>query len=306
MHTAQTQTGFFPGYIRYLCPVLFDAFTDIAFTSITMQRISPLTYTQVMDLFGTIHLPAAALVLAAVAFRMRIWLRQTVTCNEHHRNLGLISSLMLTGLVIAVSFRYDAHAEGTASYLQEVRYFAPLTVFLQQWLIAALKAPGLSSAFRRLLYPAALLLLLTTLHGIYFTTKMLAEGHRPFKADRATIEERVRTLQVLDSFSNQAASRPIYFASYDSELSNIVALRGFPVMRKLALLQQPDSLKSKAAATIVVAVPKKNMRLLSALINGPGTRPLGCIHSLCLYYLPVQPIQGNEKPSAPLSQKRTL
>lgn len=288
-HVVEFQKGFFPRNVRHLYPVLFESFLEPAFFALTVERFTPANYGGVLRAMRQVHLGVALIVFCAVIWKLQGWLKNNTTAQQHHRNISVLVTLLMTAVVTAITVRYQ-QPKYARTYLAEARYFAPVIVFLQQGLFVLLGKP-ISKHFRRLALVPATLLLLFTLHGMYFVAKLIVQPPAGFRLDPQLVEERNVTSAAFTKLQQQGAA--VYFASEDKELANVLALQGATVIRKTEILQQPDSLHLPQPAAILFAVPQKRLARFEALLQSPRTKLVGQVHSLSLYIIT---IDGHSSP----------
>ncbi|MFL5789379.1 MAG: hypothetical protein ACJ748_15065, partial [Flavisolibacter sp.] len=189
------EKGYFPSNLLHLYPVIVGSFINIGFYYSIAASLGILDYGQYSELFQLLSaLVIVLLVILFVKFHFKKS-RQQLTLRDHYVYIGGLISLLTLLILITLSLRYGPSRNNNSewTYVIEPRYVAFITIFLQQ-LVFIFIFDNWQRIRNRLLKLIGFLLLillgLETIHGLYFTSKILITNRKNFHANKRYSEQK--------------------------------------------------------------------------------------------------------------------
>ena len=274
--------GFFPGNLLEFYPVIIGAFANLNFiySFLTNAGFN----------YGAFHIVVfisnCILLLTLVFYFIRTFLTnisRPLTTVQHFIFTGGAISLLITILLIAFSLHYKAliRPNDNWTFVQESRYMAFITMFLQMIAFICLFRNGVwrkNVVLKLTAYIIAFLLIFETLHGIYFTGKILMSDKTYFHPDKNYMLQK----EFIEDFVkvNKENSRQLVFTSDEKTYLNIAALHGASVLYNF---DSSKKLSSSRAFDLIIVIKNGQQLNYGTYLEHDSTRQIRNIGNISFY-----------------------
>jgi hypothetical protein len=197
--------------------------------------------------------------------------------------MGGAISLLITILLIAFSLHYKALVRPNDywTFVQESRYMAFIVVFLQMIVFIGLLR---NTTWRKNLFSKTITLIIIcllsveTLHGIYFTGKIILSDKTYFHPDRNYILQKEFIKHYVKE--NKQQSREIIFTSVEKTYLNIAALHGASILYDI---DSSKKLSSSRPFDLIIVIRNDEQQKYGSLLNADSTEQIKKIGNLSFY-----------------------
>lgn len=220
-----TERGFYPEYLLRLFPFSFSAIFNTNLVGVQLERITGLHFSEVYDLLIGAHF----LFLFVLLFWLSKWIskKKIMKWNlcDHYIAIGALTTISIV-LLLAVLSLTNKLTTVDWSFVQEGRYFAFATFFLQQLLFIVLFyfKNSLRNGRKLFVYGCFAILILSTIHGVYFVLK--SAGTNFYSPDT---KERIELMNYTDSLIKKTLEenpgKNFVIASQNPFLNNEASLK---------------------------------------------------------------------------------
>ena len=275
--------GWFPANLREFYPVVVSSFVQMTFIYSVSTNFG-FTYGEFSTVVWILS-TAAAFVLLYLAAKLFISKRfRNISLREHFIYLGAISSVVIVALLVSLSLRYAALPRTIRSwtYVQESRYMAFIMIFLQ--MLAFLLIFNNWKKLRNGLWKYVgvfliVLLSLQTLHGLYFTSKVVASDKTHFHPDKNYLAKKELIKELIKKYKTEPG-RNLVFASNEKTYVNMANLYG---ANALYNYDPGKKIVSAKPFTLVLILTNTYSGPFTALLKTGETMPIKTIGNLSFY-----------------------
>ena len=274
--------GFFPANLLEFYPVIIGAFANLTFIYSFLANTG--------FKYGAFHIVAfisnCILLLTLGFYYVKTFLTnisKPLTTAQHFIFIGGAISLLITILLIAFSLHYKAliRPNDNWTFVQESRYMAFITMFLQMFVFICLFRNGVwrkNVMLKTTAYIIAFLLIIETLHGIYFTGKILITDKTYFHPDKNYMLQK----EFIEDFvkDNKPNSRQLVFTSDEKTYLNIAALHGASVLYNF---DSSKKLSSSRAFDLIIVIKNDQQMNYGKYLKHDSTRQIKNIGNISFY-----------------------
>lgn len=234
MHSGQpvyvnpTGRGFFPGHLLYVGPLIPASLIDQEFLLIQLDRLLGLTYKGAKDVLRVVNYFLLAGLFVWILQRWRRGAaRSLFAC------IVLVVSAVIAAMLIYLGVTFGPYLDEFTpfwTYVQELRYYAIVIVFLQIWLFwyFLVHKPGKPGWVYKTLRVAVVALVVGgSLHSAYYLVKQAAV-RQIVGTNKLNEQEDIAALRAVQRLQKQYPN--LVVSSNRHELANMVSLSGAPVL----------------------------------------------------------------------------
>jgi hypothetical protein len=223
-----TGRGFFPEHIFEMGALIPASLLDQDFMTIQLSRVLNVEYHTAARLLKI----ANYMLLAALFFWVLRWWRKK-WIGHLYAYIVLAVSIATTALLLFLSLLFAPYVtEFTPfwTYLEELRYYAIVVVFIQQgifWYFLVHKQQRNGTLFRALRVVVVIMVSIGILHGAYYLVKQ-AVIKQEVGTNKHNEQVDIAALEVINKLKQQYPN--LVICSNNHELANIASLSGAPVL----------------------------------------------------------------------------
>lgn len=220
-----TGKGFFPGHLLYVGPLVPASIIDQEFLSMQMDRLPFLSYTTAKTAVRIVNY----FLLAALCW----WIIRCRAVKSLYAYIALIVTLAIAVMLSFLSLTFAPYlTEFTPfwTYVEELRYYAIVIVFIQIWLYFITRKPGI------IRFVVIAVALVGTLHSVYYLAKQ-AVIKREIGLNKKNEQVDIVALREVKQLRMQYPE--LVVCSNRVELANMMSLSGAPVMYDYDKLNGP-------------------------------------------------------------------
>jgi hypothetical protein len=285
-----SEKGFFPANIARMDPFVFASVFNLAFFCSIGEKLTGIGYVQLVEWLRWLNF-IPALFLAGWLLKY-VWKQKgrNHSLTDHYLHIGGISSIATIGLLAMLSLRNAGIRTATYpfwTFIEEPRYFAFILIFLQQlfFVYAWQNRERIKSGWRKwVVVLVAVLLMAEFLHGVYYTTKIVAKEHTNFYADKTDHALVSYTQQLAVQLQKDHPDKVIVFGSWDPSFCNLASLGGVS-----GLYQAPElnkrNWRSSRPYILIMVIRKEEEAAFSPFLSTPGIEKIHTIGSHDFYRL---------------------
>ncbi|HEY0677155.1 MAG TPA: hypothetical protein VGD17_02670 [Chitinophagaceae bacterium] len=242
-----TGKGFFPEHVLEIGALIPASLVDQEFLTVQTGRVLGLSYSRAELLLRVINY----ILLAALFFWVYKWWR-TKPVHNLYAYIVLVVSAATAGLLLFLSLVFAPYVtEFTPfwTYVEELRYYAIVIVFIQQWVFwyfIVYKPQGPSVLYRSFRVIVIMIVLIGILHSAYYLFKqaVIKEEAGIHKLNEQT------DISALKAITELRSKYPdLVICSNNHELVNVASLSGAPVLYDYNALNTP--LRTSKPVTLV-------------------------------------------------------
>ena len=176
-YIAPAEKGFYPEHLLRTYPFFLAAIFNINFLCVQLEKLTGIPFLT----FAAILVWLNYVILFSVLLLSAKWIFKRKSSNpsllRHYINLGILSSIVIISLLLFLSLTNKAlktHVVFGWSFVQEGRYFAFVTFFIQQllFLLFAEYYESFKKWTRLLIIACFIILFSGVCHGIYYILKI--------------------------------------------------------------------------------------------------------------------------------------
>ena len=275
--------GFYPGNLLEFYPVIIGAFANLTFIYSFLTNIG-LKY-------GALHIiifiSNCILLLTLVYYYIKSFLTnisKPLSTAQHFIFMGGAISILIAILLIAFSTHYKAliRPNDNWTFVQESRYMAFITVFVQMAAFICLFRNGVwrkNFILRTSAFIIIFLLAIETLHGMYFTGKLLTGDKTHFHPDKNYILQK----EFIKDFvkENKQNTRDLVFTSIEKTYLNIAALHGASVLYNFDSSKKLSSLRP---FDLIIVIKNGEQLNYGDYLMHDSTRQIKTIGNISFYH----------------------
>jgi hypothetical protein len=223
-----TGRGFFPDHLLFVGPLIPASLIDQEFLTVQLDRLPFLTYVNAKTLLRILNY---FLLAALFVWVYRWWRRDKV--RSLYAYIVLAVSAVIAAMLIYLGVTLGPYlSEFTPfwTYVQELRYYAIVILFLQIWLfwyfvVHKPQSPGV--VYRTLRVVVIAVVLVGSLHSAYYLVKQ-AGVKQLAGTNKLNEQEDIAALRAVEQLQKQHPG--LVVCSNRHELANMVSLSGAPVL----------------------------------------------------------------------------
>jgi hypothetical protein len=232
-----TGKGFFPGHLLHVGPLIPASLIDQEFLLVQMDGLPFFTYTTAKQALVILNY----FMLAGLIYWMYKWWKQT-SSKGLYAYIVLVVTAAIAVLLIFLSLTFGPYLSEFQpfwTYVEELRYYAIVIVFLQIWLfwffiVRKPVRPGI--VYRALRVAVITTALVGSLHSAYYLIKQ-AVIKREIGTNKKNEQVSIAALNAVKELRKKYPG--LVVCSNRHELANMVSLSGAPVMYDFNALNGP-------------------------------------------------------------------
>ena len=264
----ETTKGFYPGNLAQFYSVIFASFINTGFYYSVANSVSLLQYGEHAQILRLINflIGCGLFVWLLKYFSIKKW--RSVSLPDHFLFVGSITSVITIAMLAMLSLLYAPFIleDYTWTFVREARYFALPLVFLQLLFFVFIfqKWETLQSKF---LKAVAIILFffinLETLHGIYFTGKLLVNDKTVFHQNKQFIEQKIFIENLTLHLKENNPLHQIIFTSTDATYISLASING---AKGLYGLSNNTQLASSQPFILIIMLKEAELKKFTTLL----------------------------------------
>jgi hypothetical protein len=292
-YVMETQKGFYPEHLMRVNPFLFASFANLELFLVQLEKLSGVGYLVIGNYLRYFHLAVFIVVLAW--FFQWLYRKRMIgpDLTEHYFYIGAFSSLATIGVLAFLSISNAPLVEPQVNwtFLDETRYYSIAIFFTQQLLFILLGRYWhlVRKTGRLVLISCMTVLLLSTLHSVYYTVQRVAAGRSGFFFEKKEFASMDYSRELLRKLISENPDKNIVCSAATPMFNNFGAIwenvPGLYDYEKLNTLQ----LNATKETIVFVVVWDRDAYRLRAFLDHPGKQLIGSINDYRFYTLHVKP-----------------
>ena len=281
--------GFYPSHLLRIHPFLFSPFLNIQIFCTGLHSLFGFDYVKEVDIIRYIHLIPFVATLFSAAIYFVHNLNNKKILSEHFVYIGLLSCFNIIFLLIFLSVTNAPEHKVSNfiwTYVEEPRYYAFVTLFIQQLVFIFLFNKKQKRKFVLKIFTAicAVLLTIQVLHGIYFVGKKLTTENHDFTIKKQQEAAQAFFYASLDSLQNHHPNKQVVSISNDITFQNLGTLKDYSGLYKVDSIDRLTSLNSTDVIFLVV-LPDDVRQRHETFLQQPYLKFIGAVGGYYFYTL---------------------
>jgi hypothetical protein len=292
-YVMETEKGFYPQHLLRVHPFLFASFANLELFLVQWEKFSGTGYLVIGNYVRYVHFAFLLVILGL--FLQWLYRKRMIRPNltEHYFYIGAFSSLATIGVLafLSVSNALLIEPQINWTFLDEARYYAVPIFFTQQLLFILLGRywGSVKKAGRLLLVSCFAILVLSTVHSVYYTIQRVAAGRAGFFFEKKEFASMDYSRQLLQKLIAENPGKNIVCSAATPMFNNFGAIweniPGLYDYEKLNTLQ----LSATKETIVFVVVWDRDAYRLRKFLDNPGKQLIGSINDYRFYTLHVKP-----------------
>ena len=247
VYVNQTGKGFFPEHLLHVGPLIPASLIDQEFLTVQMDNIPGLSYAASKQVLVVLNY----IMLAGLVYWIYKWWKQA-RWHGLYAYIVLVVTAAIAALLMFLSVTFGPYLSEFNpfwTYVEELRYYAIVIVFLQIWLFwyFVVHKPLRAGIVYKALRVAVIMIVLTgSLHSAYYLVKQ-AIIKREAGTNKKNEQVSIAALAAVEELRKQYPD--LIVCSNRQELANMVSLSGAPVLYDFNALNGP--LKTRKPVVLV-------------------------------------------------------